>query len=101
MITRVPFMMTMVLFIGACSGPGEPSSGEQEGGPFLRCAPTHDDGGKESFKLAPLVVKRDGYELEVRGIERGVVVLGLIFYLRGFAAAVYTHAFYNLLVFLR
>lgn len=29
------------------------------------------------------------------------VVLGLIFYLRGFAAAVYTHAFYNLLVFLR
>lgn len=29
------------------------------------------------------------------------LVLGLIFYLRGFAAAVYTHAFYNLLVFLR
>jgi len=29
------------------------------------------------------------------------MVLGLVFYLRGFAAAVYTHAFYNLLVFLR
>jgi len=28
-------------------------------------------------------------------------VLGAVFYLRGFAAAVYTHAFYNLLVFLR
>ncbi len=26
-------------------------------------------------------------------------VLGLVFYVRGFAAAVYTHAFYNLLVF--
>lgn len=78
MITRAPFIMTMFLFIGACSGPGEPSSGEQEGGPFLRCGPTRDDGVKESFKLAPLVVRRDGYELEVRGIERGVVVLGLL-----------------------
>ncbi|MBN2491761.1 MAG: CPBP family intramembrane metalloprotease [Planctomycetes bacterium] len=29
------------------------------------------------------------------------VVLGLVFYLRGFAAAVYTHALYNLLLFLR
>ncbi len=29
------------------------------------------------------------------------VVLGLLFYFRGFAAAVYTHAFYNLLVFFR
>ena len=28
-------------------------------------------------------------------------VLGLLFYFRGFAAAVYTHAFYNLLVFFR
>jgi hypothetical protein len=28
-------------------------------------------------------------------------VLGLVFYFRGFAAAVYTHAFYNLLIFLR
>jgi len=28
------------------------------------------------------------------------MVLGLVFHLRGFAAAVYTHAFYNLLVFL-
>lgn len=70
-------LVAVVLVIG-CRGPGEPSSGEQKGSPFLRCAPPIDDGGRESFKLPPLVVERDGFDMEVRGIERGTVILGLI-----------------------
>jgi hypothetical protein len=37
-----------------------------------------DDGVRESFKLAPLIVERDGYDMEIRGLERGTVILGLL-----------------------
>lgn len=78
MFKRTSNLILVLALLVGCSGSGEPSSGEKKGGPFLRCAPASDDGVVESFKLGPLVVKRDGHELEIRGIDRGVVVVGLL-----------------------
>jgi hypothetical protein len=72
-----------ILFLAAaacavsCSD-GAPGSGEQKGGPYLRCAPTRDDGVNESFRLPPLTLERDGYDLEINGTGGGTVVLGLL-----------------------
>jgi hypothetical protein len=77
-MSRPLTVVFLFVALSGCRGPGEPSSGDQEGNPYLRCAPPADDGIKESFKLAPLTIERDGYEMEIRGIERGVVILGLI-----------------------
>ncbi len=64
--------------VAGCGSSADPSSGEQANGPYLRCAPPGSDGVVESFKLGPLVIKRDGHDLDVRGIDRGVVVLGVL-----------------------
>jgi len=64
--------------LSACSLKGEPSSSSKKGDPFLRCAEPHDDGQTERFELRPLVVERDGHEVEIHGISRGQVVLGLL-----------------------
>lgn len=77
-MSRSTCLLAAILLLGGCRGPGEPSSGEQKGSPYLRCAPPVDDSGRESFKLPPLIVERDGYDMEVRGIERGTVILGLV-----------------------
>jgi hypothetical protein len=61
----------------SCSD-GAPSSGEQKGGPYLRSAPTRDDGVTESFRLPPLTMERDGYNLEIKGTGGGTVVLGVL-----------------------
>jgi Icc-related predicted phosphoesterase len=75
----IPFLVALLaLCPAACRDPGEPPAGEQPGGPFLRCAPPVDDGARESFRLEPLQLVRDGHDLDVRGIERGTVVLGLL-----------------------
>lgn len=78
MFSRASIVLALVFLACGCSGSSEPSSGDKKGGPFLRCAPPGDDGVLESFKLGPLVVKRDGYELEIKGMDRGVVVLGVL-----------------------
>jgi Icc-related predicted phosphoesterase len=61
-----------------CRSADEPKSGEQHGEDFLRCADPYDDGSKELFRLPPLVVERNGYDLTIQGIERGLVVLGVM-----------------------
>ncbi|MCP4198605.1 MAG: hypothetical protein GY762_15780 [Proteobacteria bacterium] len=61
-----------------CRSSDEPQSGDQHGEDFLRCADPYDDGLKELFRLPPLVVERNGYDVTVQGIERGLVVLGVI-----------------------
>lgn len=72
----------MALLVFGCAawgcGRGEPRSDRQQGEPFLRCAEPYDDGGKERFRLPPLTVERDGYDVTVEGLSRGVVVLGLL-----------------------
>jgi hypothetical protein len=57
---------------------GEPGKGEQKGGPYLRCAPTRDEGGEESYRLPPLSLERDGYDLEIKGTGGGTIVIGLL-----------------------
>ena len=59
-----------------CRG-GAPGSGEQKGGPYLRCAPTRDPGGAESFRLPPLSLERDGYDLDIKGAGGGTINVGL------------------------
>lgn len=77
-MSRLTIFTAVALTVIACGSPGDPGSGDQQGSPYLRCAPPVDDGVRESFKLAPLVVERDGYDMEIRGIQRGTVILGLI-----------------------
>jgi hypothetical protein len=78
MIRLLPFAAVSLALLAGCRGPGEPPSGDGKGGPYLRCAPPGDDGVRETFKLPPLVITRDGYDLEIKGMDRGVVVLGLM-----------------------
>lgn len=66
------------LACAGCRGSGEPPAGNQPGGPYLRCAPPVDDGAEERFRLEPLTLERSGHDLDVRGIDRGTVVLGLL-----------------------
>ncbi len=61
-----------------CGRSGEPHDGEQNGERFLRCAEPYDDGDKELFRLNPLIIERDGHDVEVRGIKQGLVIFGLI-----------------------
>ncbi len=75
--TQIAALLAL-LALTCCRGPGEPPSGEQPGGPFLRCAPPVDDGVEESFRLDPLTLVRRGHDLDVRGIDRGTVVIGVL-----------------------
>jgi len=77
MLRATPLAIVSLMLV-ACGSPGDPGSGDQEGSPYLRCAPPIDDGVRESFKLAPLTVERDGHDMEIRGIQRGTVIIGLL-----------------------
>lgn len=44
----------------------------------MRCAEPYDDGAKEKLELPPLTVERDGWDVTVHGITRGLVVFGLL-----------------------
>jgi len=70
-------LLLAAVWASSCSD-GAPDSGEQKGGPYLRCAPARDDGVTESFRLLPLILERDGYNLEIKGTGGGTVVLGLL-----------------------
>lgn len=61
-----------------CGRSAEPDRTSQHGDQLLRCGRLYDDGEKERFRLAPLVVERDGYDVQVHGIKRGQVVFGLL-----------------------
>ncbi len=73
----IVFLAAIVASLGAC-GSGEPSSGERNGESFLRCASPIDDGKRETQWIPPLELRREGHDLEIRGLERGVVVIGLL-----------------------
>jgi hypothetical protein len=77
-MSRVTILAAAALMLIGCGSSGEPSSGDQQGSPYLRCAPPVDDGVRESFQLAPLTVERDGHDMEIRGMQRGTVIVGLI-----------------------
>jgi hypothetical protein len=75
---RIGYALFLAAICGGCSGSGEPDSAKKQGEPFLRCAEPFDDGAKEKFELPPLKVERDGYDVTVHGIKRGLVVFGLL-----------------------
>jgi len=77
-MSRAAFLTVVTLLLAGCRGPSDPGSGDQRGSPYLRCAPPLDDGGRESFRLDPLTVERDGYDMEIRGMQRGTVILGVL-----------------------
>jgi Icc-related predicted phosphoesterase len=79
-MTRVIVFGLALCLVSAvgCRSSDEPKSGDQHGEDYLRCADPYDDGQKEIFRLPPLVVERNGYDVTVQGIERGLVVLGVI-----------------------
>ncbi len=62
----------------ACRGSSEPDTGKQHGEPFLRCAQPYDDGVSEKFRLPPLTIERQGHDLRIHGIKRGLIVFGLL-----------------------
>lgn len=70
-------LLAVAALVAACSE-GAPGSGEQKGGPYLRCAPARDDGVEEIFRLPPLTLERDGYDLKIKGTGGGTVVLGVL-----------------------
>lgn len=71
-------MSVALAVLASCGRPAAPSSAEQGDEPYLSCARSHLETGRETIKLPPLVVERDGADVDVRGLERGVVMLGLI-----------------------
>jgi hypothetical protein len=78
MFRRTSLTLLLTAALAASCSDGAPGSGEQKGGPYLRCAPARDDGVTESFRLPPLTLERDGYDLEIKGTGGGTVVLGLL-----------------------
>ena len=76
--TAIAGLALLLVAASGCRSADEPKSGEQHGEDFLRCAEPYDDGSVERFRLPPLVVERDGYDVTIQGIERGLVVLGVM-----------------------
>jgi hypothetical protein len=75
-LTAILSLAAALLALGCRSG--GPGQGEQKGGPYLRCAPTRDDGVDESYRLPPLSLERDGYDLEIKGAGGGTIAVGLL-----------------------
>ncbi len=77
-MSRCLLISVLVLLATACGRSSEPDTGVREGQSFLRCAELYDDGEKEQFRIPPLTVERQGMDLSVHGIKRGLVVLGVL-----------------------
>jgi hypothetical protein len=73
-----PLAVLALATLASCGRPSAPPSAEKDDQPFLSCARSHIETGRETFKLPPLVVERAGADVDVRGLDRGVVMLGLI-----------------------
>jgi Icc-related predicted phosphoesterase len=61
-----------------CRSSSTPSSGKADGKKFLRCAEPSDDGGKESIRISPLMLEKDGLNLKISGFRSASVTLGLL-----------------------
>ena len=81
MFVRLIVLFFCLLTSLSCGDTG-PKTGKAEGESFLRCAYPVDDGQKERFELSPLRVERDGLNVVVQGIERGLIVFGILSGLR-------------------
>jgi hypothetical protein len=70
------FLMTMTLLLSCRrETPGSSGSGDTA---FLKCAGGGHDGKREEIALPPLTLIRNGRDLEVKGPEVPVVVIGLL-----------------------
>jgi hypothetical protein len=78
MFRWISLIVGLLSILLGCTVSGEPSNGELNGSRFLRCAALDSDGDTERFRMPPLTVERSGYNVEVSGITRGVVVAGLL-----------------------
>ncbi|MCP4600845.1 MAG: hypothetical protein GY847_09990 [Proteobacteria bacterium] len=76
-MAKIIILLSILYFIG-CRGSGEPDTGDKHGDSFLKCAEPFDDRTEEKFGLPPLIVERNGYDISVQGIKRGLVVFGLL-----------------------
>jgi len=74
-VTVLGFALCLLL---GCRGSTEPETSSRDGEEFLRCAEPKTDGLVESFRLPPLTVARSGFDVDVNGIKRGLVVIGVI-----------------------
>lgn len=66
------------LLLLGCGRSVEPDTGKKQEQNFLRCAEPYDDGKKETISLPPLTVARSGLDVQIHGIKRGLIVLGLL-----------------------
>lgn len=75
-ICRVAFVI--LLIVAGCRSSDEPPSGTADGLEFLRCARPMDDGNKESVRIAPLELRRDGLDLKIQGLKSTLTVVGVL-----------------------
>ena len=73
----VCLIISVVLAVG-CGRSAEPDTGKKDNQKFLRCAEPYNDGNRETVSLPPLTVERDGLDVRIHGIKRGLIVLGLL-----------------------
>lgn len=79
MFRSIAFALAMGMFLAlGCRGKAEVDSDSRDDENFLRCAEPKSDDAVETFHLPPLTVERKGYDVDVHGIKRGLVVLGVI-----------------------
>ena len=71
-------IILLFLAISACRGADEPASGAADGIDFLRCADLRDDGVKETIRIPPLTLVRDGLGLTIQGLKSTLVTVGLL-----------------------
>ncbi len=64
--------------VSGCRSSSQPSSGKAEGKKFLRCAEPNDDGQRETVRLTPLTLERDGLNLKISGLKSASVTVGLL-----------------------
>lgn len=77
-VYRLGTIIVVCCALSACRGAGEPSSASVDGNEFLRCAEIRDDGVKETLRIPPLTLVRDGLQLTIQGLKSNLVTVGLL-----------------------